>query len=146
MQLVQTIAAAALFLAAAATPFAVATADVAEPKEVKVTKFHTAVVVTSVADKRNYANEYTQPICVTDVTRVREAVFNGTRDMYIEVNGCSVTKPRGLCGGSATCKPLPFEVNLVGPVSTPGFDPVLAMERGTPVKSPYVIRSIGLLI
>jgi hypothetical protein len=148
MQLIRSLTAAALLLASVVTAVDFAALDAAdvEIREVNVTSAYKDIVVTAVADKRNYANQYTRPICVNSVKRVREGVLDATRTLHIEVTGCAVDTPRGLCDAGAACKKMhPFEVNLVGPVNATAVDLQSASQRGKTTKSPYVIRSIGVV-
>ena len=59
-------------------------------------------------------------------------------------------KPQGLCSVPIKCTVVPFEVHVMGPEITPGFDAVAELvskvAKGKPVKTPFVVQTIGILL
>ncbi|GLE02773.1 hypothetical protein PINS_up011628 [Pythium insidiosum] len=121
-----------------------------EPVERSVTAYDKMVAGVALQDRRTFATNVGDAICIQDVYRVREgASDDGSRTVfYFEAKGCRVAAPEGFC--RKPCRVAPFEVVVTSPPKTPTSDPLLAyfeeLKHDRNAKSPFVVESIGVLL
>ncbi|KAJ0409610.1 hypothetical protein P43SY_008482 [Pythium insidiosum] len=122
---------------------------VGEPVDREVTAYDKMVAGVALQDKRNFAPQVGEPICIQDVYRTREGTDEkGLTVYYFEAKGCRVAAPVGFC--RKPCNAVPFEVVVTSPTKTQTYDPLLKyleeLKRDRNAKSPFVVESIGILL
>ncbi|KAJ0412412.1 hypothetical protein ATCC90586_005432 [Pythium insidiosum] len=120
-----------------------------EPVDREVTAYDKMVAGVALQDKRNFAPQVGEPICIQDVYRTREGTDEkGLTVYYFEAKGCRVAAPVGFC--RKPCNAVPFEVVVTSPTKTQTYDPLLKyleeLKRDRNAKSPFVVESIGILL